>query len=672
MVLDNEKLIHVRTVPAPATARPLPQKPFVQSMDEYREMYRRSIEDPAGFFGEQARDCLQWSRPFDTVFYGPSDFSDSTAWFLHGELNASVNCVERHALKNPNKVALIYEADEPGHGYSLTYGELLAKICQTAQLLQSLGVKKGDVVTIYLPMVPEVVIAMMAVTRIGATHSCVFAGFSPNALRERIEDAKSRVLFTTDQSFRATKLIETKNIVDKALKDLPLVEHVIVVERTGLGSFVPGRDIKFHDVLPKFKPYCPAVPVDSEHPIFLLYTSGSTGRPKGIVHATAGYLLGAMLTTRHIFGLSSEDILFTAGDVGWITGHTYAVYGPLLNGATTIIFESTPVYPTHTRYWDIVDKYKVTQFYVAPTALRLLHQYDHSDIDQYDLSTLRALGSVGEPIAEEIWEWYFKVIGRERCSICDTYWLTESGSVIMTSLAGITPMKPGATGLPFFGIKPAIIDPTSGKEITARPAEGVLAVKQPWPSMVRSIQNDHERFKDTYLKPYPGYFFTGDGAEMDSENFIFINGRIDDVVNVSGHRLSSAEVEACFLEGKVDSRPMVCESAVVGIEDEATGQALIAFVVLEEWLREEIGQGRYTESEMAKEAITVVRSEIGPFAAPRRVYIVSDLPKTRSGKIMRRVLRKIVSNEVDQLGEVPSLSNPEVIDSIVRVVFPRK
>lgn len=667
MPLDNQKLLDVRSVDPPANSLPPEGHGHVRDLDTYKAMWKESVENPDKFFGEQAKNLLLWSRPFDKTLHQCAKFADSPAWFLNGQLNAAVNCVDRHAFATPDKVAIIYEADEPGEGYTLTYSELLRKVCQLAQLLLSRGVRKGDVVTIYLPMVPEAVIAMLAVARIGAIHSCVFAGFSPGALRDRILDADSKVVISIDQGLRAGKAIEAKKIVDEALEQCPDVQTVIVVERTGKADLVPGRDIKYGET-GKFKPYCPAEPVDSEHPLFLLYTSGSTGKPKGMQHSTAGYLLGAALTAKHVFGLSEGDIMFTAGDVGWITGHTYAVYGPLINGVTTVIFESTPVYPTHTRYWDIVDQYKVTQFYVAPTALRLLRKYGHEEIKKYSLKSLRTLGSVGEPIAEEVWEWYYHNVGRGRCTICDTYWLTESGSILGTSFPGVTPMKPGSCGYPFFGIKPVLIEPTTGKEIDERPAEGVLAIANPWPSMARTIWGDYPRYQDTYLRPYAGHFFTGDGAAMDIENFIFVSGRMDDVVNVSGHRLSTAEIEASFLEGKLDNEPMIVESAVVGIEDELTGQAIVAFVVLEGWLKDKIASGALTQAEMAKEAIQIVRKDIGPFAAPKKVYVVGDLPKTRSGKIMRRILRKIVSGEIDQLGELSTLSNPGIIDELISTV----
>lgn len=673
--MDNEKLLRVPKIDAPSTALPPAEAPgHVRSFEQYKQMYEQSINDPETFFSQQANELLSWDKAFTKTLYSPAGFVDSPAWFVGGELNASYNCVDRWALEQPDKVALIYEGDDTNAAYKITYGELLIRVCQLAQLLQEKGVQKGDVVTIYLPMIAEAIISMLAVARIGAVHSCIFAGFSPGAIRDRVQDSNSKVMITCDAGFRGTKQIATKSIVDEALVSCPNVHTVIVVERIKRNdaTWVRGRDISYQEETAKFKNYSPPTPVNSEHPLFLLYTSGSTGKPKGMQHSTAGYLLGALLTTKHVFGVGYNDILFTAGDVGWITGHTYAVYGPLLNGATTVVFESTPVYPTPTRYWDIVDKYKVTQFYTAPTALRLLRQYGNDIIAPYDLTSLRVLGSVGEPIAEEVWEWYYLNVGRKRCAVCDTYWLTESGSHLASSIPGVTPMKPGAAGFPFFGIKAEIVEPTTGKAITTRPAEGVLAISQPWPSMARSIYNDYGRFRDTYLNPYPGFFFTGDGAAMDNEGYIFVSGRMDDVVNVSGHRLSTAEVEACFLEATMGGASMMTECAVVGIDDEISGQALVVFAVAEPWLKQEIASGARSLQDVSKEAILIVRKEIGPFAAPRRVFMVEDLPKTRSGKIMRRVLRKIVAGEEDQLGELSTLSDPQVVPQLIEEVAAQK
>lgn len=632
-----------------------PSAPHLESESHYDELYKESVENPVQFFGKLAREMLTWHRDFETVKHGGFKYGDA-AWFLEGELNASFNTVDRHAIKNPDKVAIIYEADEPGRGYNVTYGELLREVSRVAATLQSFGVKKGDTVAVYLPMIPEAIIALLAIVRIGAVHSVVFAGFSSTSLRDRIIDADSRVVITTDESVRGGRIIETKRIVDDALRSCPNVGHTLVFRRTG-NDTVPWnskRDYWWHEEVEKHRPYFPPVPVNSEDPLFLLYTSGSTGTPKGVVHSTAGYLLGAASTSKYVFDLHEDDILFTAGDVGWITGHTYCCYGPLLLGATTVVFEGTPAFPNFSRLWDIVDAHQVTQFYVAPTALRLLKRAGLSWI-HHDLSSLRTLGSVGEPIAPDVWTWYHDNIGKGKAHICDTYWQTETGSHIISPMAGVTHTKPGSASFPVFGIDPVIIDPYSGEELTGNDIEGVLAIRSPWPSMARSVWNSHSRYMDTYLKPYPGYYFTGDGAGRDHEGYYWIRGRVDDVVNVSGHRLSTAEIEAALIE-----HPSVAESAVVGLNDELTGQAVSAFVALK--------TPPHDPEMTKKELIFQVRKSIGPFAAPKRVFIVEDLPKTRSGKIMRRILRKVLAGEEDQLGDISTLSNPDAVASIIEVV----
>ncbi|KAF5096315.1 hypothetical protein D0Z00_002822 [Geotrichum galactomycetum] len=616
-----------------------PSQPHINGLDHYRELYQQSIQNPDKFFGDLAHELLTWDRDFETVSSGGFEHGD-IAWFLEGKLNASYNLVDRHAAKNPDKI---------------TYGELLREVCKVAGVLKSFGVQKGDSVAVYLPMIPEALIALLAISRIGAVHSVIFAGFSSGSLKDRINDAKSKVIITTDEGKRGGKTVYTKKIVDEGLKETPSVEKVLVYKRTG--NEVPwttGRDFWWHEEVAKHRPFVAPTPVSAEDPLFLLYTSGSTGSPKGVVHVTGGFLLGAAATCKYVFDIHPEDTLFTAGDVGWITGHTYAFYGPLLLGATTVIFEGTPAYPSYSRYWEIVEKYKVTQFYVAPTALRLLKRAGEDYIKKHDLSSLRTLGSVGEPIASEIWEWYNEHIGNNDCHISDTYWQTETGSHIIAPLAGVTPMKPGSATLPFFGIDLVIIDPVSGKEIEGNDVEGVLAVRKPWPSIARTVFNSHQRYLETYMKPYPGFYFTGDGAGRDHEGYYWIRGRVDDVVNVSGHRLSTAEIEAALIE-----HTSVAEAAVVGVADELTGQAVIAFVSLK--------SGEATP-ELRKELVLQVRREIGPFAAPKSVIIVDDLPKTRSGKIMRRILRKIVSGEADSIGDTSTLSEPQVVGEIIDAV----
>ncbi|KAI5952861.1 ACS1 [Candida jiufengensis] len=656
---------------------------ILKDFTNYQKLYNQSIENPNEFFGQQAKENLDWFKPFDLARYPESsidDFKngDLPAWFINGEINACYNAVDRWAIKNPNKPAIIFEADEINQGRIITYGELLKEVSKMSQSLINLGVKKGDSVAVYLPMIPEAIITLLSIVRIGAIHSVVFAGFSSASLRDRILDANSKIVITADESKRGGKTVETKKIVDDALKECPDVKNVIVFKRTG-NSHVPftkNRDLWWHEEMAKYGSYYPPTPVNSEDPLFLLYTSGSTGKPKGVQHTTAGYLLGAMLTTKYVFDVHEDDILFTAGDIGWITGHTYCVYGPLLNGATTVVFEGTPAYPNFSRYWEIVDKYKVNQFYVAPTALRLLKRAGTKYVENFDLSSLRVLGSVGEPIAAEVWHWYNDNIGRGKAHIVDTYWQTESGSHLLTPLAGITPTKPGSASLPFFGVEPKILDPTTGEELKGNDVEGVLAIKSAWPSITRGIYHDYARFIDTYLKPYPNHYFTGDGAARDLDGFYWILGRVDDVVNVSGHRLSTAEIEAALIE-----HPLVAESAVVGYADDLTGQAVAAYVSLKKSTNgssnghsngHSNGSGLSTSTDdldaIKKEMILTVRKEIGPFAAPKLILLIDDLPKTRSGKIMRRILRKVLAGEEDQLGDISTLSNPQVVKQIIDVV----
>lgn len=635
-----------------------PSKPHLAGLEEYQTLYKESITEPEKFWARHARELLSWSRDFQTVKSGTLRNGD-TSWFLEGQLNACYNCVDRHAFKDPDRVAIIYEADEPGDGRNVTYGELLRQVSKTAWVLKQMGVRKGDTVAIYLPMIPEALVAILACVRIGAVHSVVFAGFSADSLRDRVIDGQSKVVITTDEGKRGGKLIGTKKIVDDALKQCPDVSHCLVYKRTGAEiPWTEGRDWWWHEEVEKWPAYLPPEPVASEDPLFLLYTSGSTGKPKGVMHTTAGYLIGAAMTGKYVFDLHDGDRYFCGGDVGWITGHSYVVYAPLLLGVTTVVFEGTPAYPNFSRYWDIIEKHKVTQFYVAPTALRLLKRAGDEHV-KADMKHLRVLGSVGEPIAAEVWKWYFEVVGKEEAHIVDTYWQTETGSNVITPLAGVTPTKPGSASLPFFGIEPAIIDPVSGEEIHGNDVEGVLAFKQAWPSMARTVYGAHKRYMDTYLNVYKGYYFTGDGAGRDHEGFYWIRGRVDDVVNVSGHRLSTAEIEAALIE-----HHSIAEAAVVGVSDELTGQAVNAFVAIKE--------GNEASEALRKEFIMQVRKSIGPFAAPKAIYVVPDLPKTRSGKIMRRILRKILAGEEDQLGDITTLSDPSIVDKIINIVHEGK
>ncbi|KAG0373717.1 acetyl-CoA synthetase [Mortierella sp. AD032] len=631
-------------------------EPYVKSYEQYKEMHRQSIENPDEFFGKMATELLSWSKPFHTVQYGGLEHGD-TAWFLDGQLNASYNCVDRHALANPDKIAIIYEADEPNQSENITYGELLRKVCQLAGALRARGIKKGDTVAIYMPMIPEAVVAFLACARIGALHSVVFAGFSAEALRDRVQDAECRLVITSDQGKRGGKSIETKKIVDDALRACPSVETVIVCQRTG--ADVPmkeGRDFWWGEECSKRMNYLTPEPMNSEDPLFLLYTSGSTGQPKGVMHTTAGYLLGAAATVKYVFDYHPGDIFACMADVGWITGHSYIVYGPLALGATTVLFESIPTYPTPARYWELIAKHKVTQFYTAPTAIRAPRRLGDEWVEGHDLSSLRILGTVGEPINPEAWHWYNDKVGKGRCAIVDTYWQTETGSHIVTPLPGAIATKPGSATVPFFGIDVAILDPVTGKELEGNDVTGVLAVKKAWPSIARTIYGNHHRYLETYLKPYPGYYFTGDGATRDKDGYIWVRGRVDDVINVSGHRLSTAEIESALIMHQA-----VAETAVIGAADDVTGQCIHAFVCLKP------GVSNHS-TDLSKELVLQVRKVIGPFAAPKKIYLVEDLPKTRSGKLMRRILRKIIAGESDSLGDISTLADPSVVEVLINKV----
>ncbi|KAL1928000.1 hypothetical protein VTP01DRAFT_3405 [Rhizomucor pusillus] len=660
MTAEQQVEIPVHPVPKRLLDAALCPKPHVSSIEQYREMWQESVEQPEKFFGNLARELLTWFKPFNTVKHGSFEAGD-IAWFLEGELNAAYNCVDRHAQKNPDKIAIIHEGDEPDQVRRITYGELLREVCKMANVLKSHGVRKGDNVAIYMPMIPEAIVSILACARIGAPHSVVFAGFSAESLRDRVVDCAARVVITSDEGRRGGKNIATKRIVDEALGNgQTQVEHVIVFRRTG--SPVPwtdDRDLWWHEEMAKARSVCPPEPMNAEDPLFLLYTSGSTGAPKGILHTTGGYLLGAAATVKYIFDYQQDDIFACMADIGWVTGHSYIVYGPLTLGATTVLFESTPTYPTPSRFWELIQKHKITQFYTAPTAIRALRRLGDQWLENYDLSTLRVIGSVGEPINPEAWDWYNEKVGKNRCAVVDTYWQTETGSIIVSPLPGATATKPGSATLPFFGIKPVILNPTSGKEVTEVDETGVLAISQPWPSMARSVYNNHSRFLETYLKPYPGFYFTGDGASRDKDGYIWIRGRVDDVINVSGHRLSTAEIESALI-----AHESVAESAVVGGHDDLTGQCIHAFVTLKPNV--DAAEG------LEKELTLQVRKIIGPFATPKRVYIITDLPKTRSGKIMRRILRKIVNGEQDQLGDTSTLADPSVVAKLIDKVHGSK
>lgn len=597
----------------------------------------------------------QWFSDFDRVSQGSFEEGD-VAWFLNGRLNASVCCIDQHLPHRQDQTAILWEGDEPGESRAITYKELYQEVCRLANAMKAMGVRKGDVVMLYLPMVPEVVFAMLACARIGAPHSVVFAGFSAEALRDRINDAKSKWVMTTDEGKRGGKTLPLKQIVDKALEGAPSVKHCFVFERTGgKVGWVEGRDVKMEEVMRQQRPYCPAEPMDSEDLLFILYTSGSTGKPKGVAHTTAGYLLYAAMTHKTVFDIQEGDVYACVADCGWITGHSYIVYGPLVNGTTTVLFESIPTYPNHCRYWDLIQRHKVTQFYTAPTAIRALMRFGTEDIASFDRSSLRVLGSVGEPINPEAWKWYFEHVGDSRCTIVDTWWQTETGGHLASPLPGVTPMKPGSCTLPFYGVELALVDPGTGKEVLGNDVEGVLCVKRPWPSVTRTVYGDHERYLTVYMKPYKGFYFTGDGARRDADGYYWITGRVDDVLNTSGHRIGTAEVESALV-----GHQAVSEAAVVGFPHPVKGEGICCFVTMREGVME--------SPELEKELKQAVRDAIGAFATPDVICGTPSLPKTRSGKIMRRILRKIASGESDSLGDISTLADPSVVAYLITAI----
>ncbi|WP_066627747.1 acetate--CoA ligase [Labilibacter marinus] len=638
------------------TYKPVPEnfpKAAISNMDEYHSMYNKSIQNNEEFWETQARKVLQWQHDFDSV--SNCEFEEGMiAWFLGGKLNACENCVDRHAKTQGDKVALIWESDEPGVGKKITYKELLREVSKMANVLRHHGIRKGDRVALYMPMIPEAVYAMLACARIGAVHSVVFAGFSAEALRDRINDSKCKAVITANEGIRGKRIIPLKRIVDEAVMACPSVQHVFVAERTvNKVPFYEPRDVWLNDAMDAERPYCPTEHMDAEDTLFLLYTSGSTGKPKGLAHTTAGYLLYAALTQKYIFDYQPDDIFACVADIGWVTGHTYVVYGPLMNGGTTVIFESTPNYPDSGRYWEMVERLKITQFYTAPTAIRAIQRDGDEFVKKYDRSSLRVLGTVGEPINPDTWKWYYEVVGEGRCSIVDTWWQTETGGILIAPLPGATPTKPGSATLPFFGIEPVLLTP-EGEEIEGNDVSGLLAIKKPWPSMARTIQGDHQRFLKTYLNDYKGYYLTGDGAHRDKDGYYWLTGRVDDVMNVSGHRIGSAEIE-----GALVSHPFCAEAAVVGFPHEIKGEGIFAYVLLRE--------GYSYDEELIGELKNEVRHHIGPIATPDQIIIAPGLPKTRSGKIMRRILRKIAANKTEELGDTSTLADPSVVDSLIEL-----
>nr|BDS15752.1 acetyl-CoA synthetase [Sarcocystis cruzi] len=618
----------------------------------YKRMYWRSLHDAEAFWTEKAKEFLRWVRPFTKVSQGKME-NGSCAWFLNGKLNVCENCVDRWAEQYPDAVALVCEADEPHHTVRITYEELLKRVCQFANLLKLVGVRKGDVVTIYLPMIAEIAVSMLACARIGAVHNVVFGGFAARSLAERIQDCNSKVLVTADESSRGGKMVHFKKLADEALRLCPEVKHVLVVRCSNKPvDWTDGRDLWADELVVQMPPYCPLEIVDSEDPLFILYTSGSTGRPKGLCHTSGGYLLYSALTHKYVFDYHVGDVFGCVADCGWITGHSYVIYGPLCNGATTVLFQSIPTYPDPGRYWAMVEELRITQFYTSPTAIRHLIRYGDSWPEKYDLSSLRVLGSVGEPINPEVWRWYFTVVGKGRCSVVDTYWQTESGGHLITPLPGAIRTKPGCATLPFFGIELCILDPVTGEEKLGPNACGVLCVKRPWPGLARTINKAHLHMISTYFSPYKGYFFTGDGAFRDEDGYYWVTGRVDDTLNVSGHRLTTAEIEHAMLQ-----HPGVAEAVVVGVPHAVKGTCILCFAIV----KEGTDKGPATVDELRQ----IIRRQVGPIATPDHILLVNDVPKTKSGKIMRRLLRKIATFEVDNMGDLSTLVNPSSIPPLV-------
>jgi len=623
----------------------------INSFSEYQEQYKKSVDNPDAFWSDQAATFLwkkKWDRVLDWEFNTPS-----VNWFVNGKLNITENCLDRHLDTKADKTAIIWEPNNPDEKHiEITYKELHEKVCRFSNVLKANGAKKGDRICLYMPMVPELAIATLACARIGAIHSVVFAGFSAKALSDRINDADCNVLVTSDGLYRGKKQMCLKDIVDDALQTCSTISSCIVLQRTGQQiTMKDGRDCWWHEEDELVNSVCDAEIMDSEDPLFVLYTSGSTGKPKGVQHHCGGYMVYAEYSFRNVFQYNEDDVYWCTADIGWITGHTYIVYGPLLAGATTIMFEGVPTYPDAGRFWEVCEKFKVNLFYTAPTAIRALQVYGTELIDKYDLSSLKTLGSVGEPINEEAWDWYYKNIGKEKCWIVDTWWQTETGGIMISPLAHITEMKPTFATLPLPGIQPCLVDP-DGKEILGNDVQGNLCIKYPWPSMIRTTYGDHERCKQVYFSTYPGMYFTGDGCRRDEDGFYRITGRVDDVINVSGHRMGTAEVE-----NGINEHSSVVESAVVGFPHEIKGQGIYAYVILEDI--------NTASDHLRKEILSTITKEIGPIAKPDKIQFVSGLPKTRSGKIMRRILRKVAEGDTSSLGDTSTLLDPSVVTEII-------
>jgi len=618
---------------------------------KYKAMYEQSVKDPNGFWGEQAKR-LDWSKPYTIVkntSYDPHNVS--IKWFEDGELNVSYNCVDRHAAATPDKVAIIWEGDSPDDDKKITYAELKDEVSRLANVLKAHGVKKGDRVTLYLPMIPEAAYAMLACARIGAVHSIVFGGFSPDSLAARIEGCDSSVVITADEGLRGGRKVPLKANVDAAIANLPGVKSVLVVRRTGGAvAMTAGRDHYYDEEVAKVSADCAPEPMNAEDPLFILFTSGSTGQPKGVLHCTGGYLVYASMTHQYVFDYHPGEIYWCTADVGWVTGHSYIVYGPLANGATSLMFEGIPTYPTASRFWDVVDKHQVNIFYTAPTAIRSLMGAGEDLVKKTSRKSLRILGSVGEPINPEAWMWYYNVVGEARCPIVDTWWQTETGGILITPLPGATALKPGSATRPFFGVQPAIVDAEGN--ILEGATEGNLVITDSWPGQMRTVFGDHERFVQTYFSTYKGMYFTGDGCRRDEDGYYWITGRVDDVINVSGHRMGTAEVESALV-----AHPKVAEAAVVGYPHDLKGQGIYAYVTLM--------TGEEPTEALRKELVAWVRKEIGPIASPDLIQFSPGLPKTRSGKIMRRILRKIAEDSFESLGDTSTLADPTVVDDLI-------
>ena len=625
----------------------------VASEDAYRARYHESITDPDAFWAAEARNRIHWFKPFTRV--RNASFASSNVnirWFEDGEVNASYNCLDRHLADRGDQIALIWEPDDPQEeARHISYRELHSEVCRLGNVFTAMGVKRGDRVTIYMPMIPEAAAAMLACSRIGAVHSVVFAGFSPEALADRILDCDSTFVITADEGMRGGKRVPLKQNVDQALERCPAVETVLVVQRTGTDiSWIAGRDQWYHEHVPAASAECLAQSMNAEDPLFILYTSGSTGKPKGVLHTTGGYLVYTSMTHEIVFDYHAGDVFWCTADVGWITGHSYIVYGPLLNGATQVFFEGTPTYPDASRFWEVVDKHQVNQFYTAPTAIRALMSKGNAFVEQTSRSSLRLLGSVGEPINPEAWRWYHEVVGDGRCPIVDTWWQTETGGILITPVPGAISTKPGSATVPFFGIRPEILD-ENGNVLDGE-SQGVLAISDSWPSQARTVFRDHERFVNTYFATFEGKYFTGDGCRRDSDGYYWITGRVDDVLNVSGHRMGTAEIESALV-----AYPSVAEAAVVGFPHTIKGQGIYAYVTL--------NADETPSDALRKELSSHVRKQIGPIAKPDFVQFAPFLPKTRSGKIMRRILRKIAENDYGQLGDTSTLADPTVVDSLI-------